>query len=170
VKDRLLRTSVGTYKAAEWSGENTSGCWPIGDSVLVLPDEAATKIGGIHLADDSVEKMTMAAESGVIVALGDGAFEWTADRMRRWSGYRPQVGDRVRIERYAGGLQVGNDGRTYRLMTDKCIGAIESAGRPQELDRVARAGFGETGTGQRQRPPTDATGEIGAALIMSSVA
>ena len=132
LKPRLLRTAVGTYKAVEWAGVNTSGFVPIGDMVLVLPDEAETKSkGGIIMPDDVSDRQAMAAESGVIIALGDGAFAYSADRMRGWTGYKPKVGDRVRMERYAGQMQTGEDGLQYRLMTDKCIGGVE------RLERVA---------------------------------
>ena len=127
MKDRVLTTLVGTYKETEWWGRNTAGFDPIGDMVLVLPDEAVTiTTGGILMPDQVTDQNTMAAESGTLVALGEGAFRFTADG-RPWVGPRPQVGDRVRMQRYSGQLQAGKDKHAYRLMTDRCIGAIEVA-------------------------------------------
>lgn len=92
--------------------------------VLVLPDEAAgITPGGIHMPDQQRERQSMASETGIIVAMGDGAFLWTADRTRPFVGARPVIGQHVYFERYAGQELIGADGNVYRLMTDKAIGA-----------------------------------------------
>lgn len=129
---KLVMTPLGEYAPAEWRGENTSGIQPIGDRVLVLPDGPAEK--DIHRDDGSVvsfalpeetkERMAMAAETGVIVAVGESAWAWNADRTRPFSGDKPVEGQRVWFERYAGSLQHGKDGNLYRLMSDNCVGAV----------------------------------------------
>jgi co-chaperonin GroES (HSP10) len=122
----LLRTEVAEFVRSEFTG-NTSGYIPIGDRILVKVDEAAaTTSGGVYLPDDITYKMTMAAETGVIVAMGDAAFYWTFDRSRLWHGYRPKVGDHVYLERYAGRVVKGKDSTLYRVMDDKCIACVSS--------------------------------------------
>jgi co-chaperonin GroES (HSP10) len=124
-KPRLLRTELGEFEQNQ-SAVNDSGYQPIGDRVLIKVDNAAsTSSGGVHLPDDVVYKQTMAAETGIIVALGDAAFKWTFDRSREWYGYRPEVGNRVYVERYAGRILKGKDGVWYRLMDDTCVAGIE---------------------------------------------
>lgn len=119
------RGSATQYLAPIWSGKNEAGCIPIGEKVLVLPYMAVTKTeAGIHMPDDFKERMQLSAEMGVIVALGDDAFTWNADRTRHFAGYKPKVGDHVHMERYAGAVVQGDDGRDYRLIEDKQIGAV----------------------------------------------
>ena len=123
---KLLKSSQNhEVTLAEYHGKNESGYQPLGDSVLVAFDRAAdTTGGGVHLPQNMIERMDMASESGVIVALGSEAFRWIADRTREWQGPKPKAGDRVYMERYSGQLLKGIDGATYRLCTDKCIGAV----------------------------------------------
>jgi co-chaperonin GroES (HSP10) len=127
MRDQLIRTETADYVAREWDGKNTSGYRPIGDHVLVLPDTASDKAGKhglIHLPQDQIERMSLASESGILAALGDDSFTWNTDRTRPFAGQKPVVGDRVVFDRYAGRVIRGRDGRTYRLMTDTCIGGI----------------------------------------------
>lgn len=121
---KVLRKGT-QYLAPIWKGENTSGCTPIGDKVLILPYLALEQTeGGVHIPNDVKERMQLSAVSGVIVALGDDSFTWSADRMRPFGGYKPQVGDHVYFERYAGAEMTGDDGIEYRLVDDKSIGAV----------------------------------------------
>lgn len=118
-------TTLAAYVPAEWSGKNESGIVPLGARVLVLPDVAETQTtGGVHLPVDVASRNGMAAETGVLVALGDGAFAWSGDRIHAWNGPKPEVGVRVVIERYAGQLQRGLDGQIYRILEDRAIGAL----------------------------------------------
>jgi co-chaperonin GroES (HSP10) len=122
---KVLSVSRVEYIAAPWTGENKSGCTPVGDRVLILPDIAMTKSqGNIALPDDVVERMQLSASSGVIVEIGDDAFAWNSDRTRPFGGYKPKAGDRVHFEKYAGKEIVGDDGAKYRLVDDKAIGGI----------------------------------------------
>ena len=128
MQDKILtRTRIGQYVENGWSGENTSGIDPIGDQVLVLPDQAPEKTpGGVWIDQTTREKQSLAAETGIIAAIGDGAWSWNMDRTRRFEGTKPSVGQRVCFTRYAGMEVIGDDGVMYRLMGDNCIGGLRS--------------------------------------------
>jgi co-chaperonin GroES (HSP10) len=139
MREKLLtKTRLGAFEAAEWTGENLSGELPVGDRVLVLPDKAATKTaGGIELPSSMRETQTLAAESGVIVAIGLGAWTWNADRTRRFEGIKPQVGQRVSFERYSGTEIIGADGEIYRAMSDASIATIKQMPAAATKDKAA---------------------------------
>ena len=125
-------TTLAAYVPATWTGTNESGISPLGARVLVLPDVAEEQTtGGVHLPPDVAARNGMAAETGVLVALGEGAFAWSGDRIHPWVGRRPEPGDRVIIERYTGQLQRGLDGQIYRICEDRAIGAIATAPREE---------------------------------------
>lgn len=125
---KILNVSRVEYMPAIYSGSNKSGVEPVGDRVLILPDMAMTKSqGGIQLTQDVVDRMQLSATSGVIIACGDDAFAWNSDRTRPFSGYKPQAGDRVHFEKYAGKEIVGDDGVKYRLVDDKSIGGVKKS-------------------------------------------
>jgi co-chaperonin GroES (HSP10) len=129
--DRLIITQFGQYRA-QYDGENRSGLQPICDLVLVLCDQAADMTsGGIHIPDDVREKMGYAATTGVVVAVGPQAFAYDSRRMVFWEGERPKQGDRVVFKKYSGIEYDGRDGMMYRLMEDRCIGAIELPIEPE---------------------------------------
>lgn len=122
----IKRGHLNDLILAEYSGKNESGFEPLNDIVLVLPDQVSEKTaGGIDLPPDVVERMQAAAESGVIIAMGDGAFRTSSYGSRPWKGYRPKPGDRVYMRRYSGILMGGEDKRIYRLVTDIEIGAVQ---------------------------------------------
>lgn len=126
MEPRLIKTQHAEYVKAEYSGTNESGVRPVGDRVLILPDESAEQTSGaVFLPQATVERGSMAAETGVLVALGDGAFVWNSDRSRPFAGTKPQVGDRIIFEKYSGQLMIGKDKRFYRLADDKVIGAVD---------------------------------------------
>lgn len=128
MQPKLIRTEIAQYSPAQWGGENQSGIKPVGEMVLILTDQIRDKTaGGVYITDDQRERQEMAAETGVLVAVGDGAFLWTHDKTRPWEGYKPKVGDRVYIQRYAGQLFPGRDGQRYRMMEYTCVGGIEDA-------------------------------------------
>src|SRR5258708_5430290 len=123
---RILSVRKAEYIPSPWFGKNESGCIPVGDRVLIRPDIAASSSGKIKLPEDVVDRAQLSASSGVIVALGDDAFVWNADRTRPYGGYKPKAGDRVHFERYAGKVILGDDGVEYRIVDDKAIGAVKS--------------------------------------------
>lgn len=139
MQPRLIKQAhLGELVQAAYSGKNESGFDPIDEMVLVLPDGAAeTTAGGITLTPEMVERMSLAAETGVIVAMGEGAFRWNASKSRPWSGYRPQPGDRVYMRRYAGQVMLGEDRKLYRLISDVEVGAIQRIPAIYEGDLVA---------------------------------
>lgn len=134
MEPKLVKTRLAEYVPAEFSGKNESGIHPVGDRVLVLPDQASkTSSGLIHFTDEQISRNAEAAETGVIVEAGQEAFIWNSDRSRKWeSADKPKVGTRVAFDRYAGGFYHGKDGQMYRLMDDKCIGATADEDEPEK--------------------------------------
>jgi chaperonin GroES len=128
MENKLIRkTSLGAqYVTSAYSGKNTSQVAALDDNVLIMIDEAVEQTtGGIILTETAQEHHKAAAETGVVVEAGEGAFKFTADRSRAWTGLRPEPGDRVYFQRYAGQIIIGTDGREYRMMTDKCIAGLD---------------------------------------------
>jgi chaperonin GroES len=122
---RLITGDQREFVTAPWDGVNRSGYQPLDDKVMVRMDEhASITSGGIHIPDTAAERQSIAGETGVVVALGPAAFVWDDDARRMWSGQRPEPGDRVYIERYAGQVLQGIDGMTYRLVSQRCVGAV----------------------------------------------
>lgn len=122
---KVIRKRASQYLPAIWDGKDTSGCVPIGDKILILPDLFLEQTAaGIHMTDEFTERMQLSAQTGIIVSIGDDAFTWSSDRMRPFGGYKPKVGDHVYYERYAGAEVTGDDGRQYRLVEDRQVGAV----------------------------------------------
>ena len=112
------------YEVADFDGTNTSGLNPLADTVIVMCDVAPDKTAGnLFITADTQLRQQMMAETGVIVAIGEGAFKWLSDRTRPWIGRVPEVGEHIAFERYAGREQTGLDGKQYRVMTDRVIAA-----------------------------------------------
>lgn len=131
MQSRMLATEEARYVPASWGGTNESGITPLGDSVIIKIDRASDKIGktGMLVAAPSMQKThDRASQTGLVVAVGDGAFVWTADRSRPWSGTKPQPGDRVFFGRYAGEPYQGDDGDLYVILTDTQVHAILNKG------------------------------------------
>ncbi len=123
MEPRLIKGLHAEYVPAKWSGKDESGVRVVGKTVLVLMDECAPQTtGGIDLTPDTIERMSMASESGVLVSVSPGAFLLNED-MTPWIGEKPKPGDRVYIEKYAGKQVKGRDGKTYRIMDYSSIGA-----------------------------------------------
>lgn len=128
LEGRILRTGdQRDYVESSFDGENHSGITPLDDKVLVLMDEhAEVSSGGIIVPDDTRSRQSMASETGVVIALGAMAFKLADDGDRLWTTVRPNPGDRVFVERYAGRVVQGRDSREYRLVSQKSIGALFS--------------------------------------------
>lgn len=124
MKPRLLSIRRAEFLPAPYFGKNESGCLPIGDRVLVRPDIAASSSGGIEIPDEVIDRAQLSASSGVVIDLGLGAFEWNSDRTRPFIGDKPQPGDRVHFDKFAGKLILGDDGVEYRLLDDNSIGGV----------------------------------------------
>jgi len=124
VQDRLLKTDIAEFARAAWSGRNESGFAPMSTNIMVLPDGVNDRTaGGIFLPEEQRSRMALAAESGVVVAMGSEAFKYAVDGTP-WRGDRPSVGAHVYFERYAGQVLSGRDGLQYRVMDAKCVGAL----------------------------------------------
>lgn len=128
MQPKILKTGLAEYTAQIWTGKNESGAQPIGDTVLILPDEGAERTsGGVFIDARTQERHTLASETGILVDAGPGAWKWSSDRSRPFEGITPSIGQRVWFTRYSGQLIQGDDGKTYRVMTDNCVGAIKAA-------------------------------------------
>lgn len=142
MQEHLIKGIHAEYIPAQWSGQNTSGVRMVGKTVLVLTDECSPSTsGGVALPQDLIEKMSMAAETGVLVAVADGAFLLNEDGSP-WSGPKPQPGDRVYIEKYAGKQIKGRDGKTYRIMDYGSIGATYEAAPYLNVPLTGGSGVG----------------------------
>ena len=124
MRPRFIKTELAEYEPAEWTPSSEPPVRPINDNVLVLADVCVSTRKGVLLPEKHVEQMNRAAESGVIIDLGDDAFRWNANQTRAFVGERPAPGTRVCFSRYSGQM-IHRDGRVFFLMTDTCIGAIE---------------------------------------------
>jgi chaperonin GroES len=125
MEGRIITGDHREFVLAGWDGANHSGFDPLDDKVLVLMDEhVEVTSGGLTLPAQVVERQSAAGETGLIVALGPAAFVWNDEATRDWSGRKPEPGDRVYVEKYAGQLLQGADGKTYRLMSQRCVGAV----------------------------------------------
>lgn len=101
--------------------ENTSGIWPCGHRILVLPEQVETKTeSGIYVVTPQTEKLEdMAQTFGVVVAMGKTCYN---DQPSPWCN----VGDRVSFAKYSGLLNTGKDGKKYRVINDLDIVSIVS--------------------------------------------
>lgn len=112
-KQNMFKTQVGQFLVATWTGTNESGWTPIGDKVLIYPDQCPEETAhGIKIPLETVARHTMAAEGGIVVELGPDAT------------IPVKPGDRVFIERFGGSLCPGHDGKIYRIMDQSCIAAV----------------------------------------------
>jgi co-chaperonin GroES (HSP10) len=120
LKPRLVTTEHGRYEPASYNGKNLSGIkTPLGDRIVVLPDESATtigKAGKILIAADTQATHSLGAVTGTIISIGDEAWKSLTNR--------PRPGDRVIFNRYSGQVLLGLDGRNYRIMSEATIGGI----------------------------------------------
>ncbi|WP_342626917.1 co-chaperone GroES [Nguyenibacter vanlangensis] len=147
---RILKFDQQEYVMSDWDGVNRAGYVPLDDKILVLADvHAEMTSGAVQLPAGYVERQTLAAEHGTVIAVGPAAFRWNDDGTRQWVGRIPAPGDRVYFERYAGQLLRGEDGRLYRLMSQRCIAAIgvaaeagnaEAGNTEQDGKEMAHAG------------------------------
>lgn len=123
LQPRLISGMDAQYEVAEWPGDNASGLVAYGKRVLVKMDVCSkASAGGVLLTDDAREKMDFASTTGTIFAIGGSAFLFNDDGTK-WSGQKPQPGDRVYTEKYAGLVAKGRDGSMYRIMDEGSVAA-----------------------------------------------
>lgn len=105
------------------SGMNTSGWKAFEFKVLVEPrDIEKTTKGGLILADETIEKDQFKRQEGILVDVGPMAFSWA-----EWPEgvEKPKPGARVMFSKFTADALTGKDGKTYWIMNDKSIMAIE---------------------------------------------
>lgn len=127
MEPKLFKTELAEYIPATWNGKNESGWTPVGDRVIVLPDQAAEIIRGIHIPQEVKSRHALAAEAGCLVAAAEGAFKWNSDRVTPFVGRKPLPGERVNIHRYSGQTLMGKDGLLYRMLDCAEIGGVADA-------------------------------------------
>ncbi|KAA0216173.1 co-chaperone GroES [bacterium] len=89
---------------------------PLNDKILIERSKAEEKTkGGIILPDGAKEK----PKEGVIVAVGDGRFTDSGERV----AFQVKKGDRVLFKSYSG-TDVKLDGKEYILMSEEDILAV----------------------------------------------
>ena len=98
---------------------NTSGIYPAGHRILVLPDEVEHKTAsGIVLATASQQQREeMAQVDGVLIAVGTNAWH---DQAAPFA----VVGQRVMFGKYTGIVREGKDGKKYRVLSDLDVVAV----------------------------------------------
>jgi chaperonin GroES len=89
--------------------------------VLIKPDKVEGQTsGGLFLPDSARDKQQFSVDRGEVISFGDGFYQ-------ELPGPKPEIGDRVIFNRYAGSLITVDDGagrQDYRLCNDKDICAI----------------------------------------------
>ena len=99
--------------------KNESGIIPVEYKCLIkVKDKEKKTQGGIIIPDTVGDRYHEASEVGIFIAAGGLAFtapDWPV---------RPEPGMKVMFDRYAGSVQEGKDGKKYRMVNDKELGAI----------------------------------------------
>ena len=123
LKPRLIKGMQATYIASKWEGESRAGLTVHGKNVLVLTDECSPKTaGGVELPPDLIDRMNEASVTGVVCGVGADAFR-RFDDGALWVGPKPELGDRIVFEKYAGVLVRGADERMYRILDFRAVAA-----------------------------------------------
>lgn len=111
------------------------GIRPVEYNVIVAPvpsTEGEGKIGSVFIPDESKETLDLAMQVGRVIDQSPLAYSYD-----KWPdpSKQPQVGQIVWFARYAGKEFEGADGKTYRILKDKDIGAvIEDVVAPSTLN------------------------------------
>lgn len=118
------RSSRGlSVEEVEFEG-NTSGFEAYDYKVFVLKDKVKdTTDGGIVIARDLADQEEWTVVTGVLVSAGHLAFTEGRDsngELIYWDR-RPQVGDRVMVQEFAGQKFKGKDEKFYLIFNDKQI-------------------------------------------------
>jgi co-chaperonin GroES (HSP10) len=92
---------------------NTSGIYPKGHRVLILPDvvEETTESGIILSVGIERDRERLAQLKGTIVEIGGSAWH---DQPEPWA----KVGDHVIFGKYSGLIYTGADDKEYRIIND----------------------------------------------------
>lgn len=100
------------------------GIRPVEYNVIVAPapsTEVEGKIGSIFIPDEARETLDLAMQVGRIIDQSPLAYDYAV-----WpdQSLKPQIGQIVWFARYAGKEFEGTDGKNYRILKDKDIGAV----------------------------------------------
>lgn len=119
----LMKSGLLKAKPFPPVAEIRAGIEPHEYNVLVLQREFEEKTasGLIHLPQQNLEREEDAAVDGLLVATSPAAFSYAEYPQ---GCVKPVAGDLVIHRRYAGIVIDGEDGRKYRLMSDKDIVAV----------------------------------------------
>jgi len=96
------------------------GLRPVEYNVIIATAKMPEKIGSLYIPDTEKDRLEMGMQVGRILDMSPIAFNYDTYP----EGSIPQIGDLVWFARYAGGLFEGADGREYRMIKDKDIGAV----------------------------------------------
>ncbi len=134
--------------------ECNPGIRPVEYNVIVATVSATEdkKIGSIFIPDDTSETLDLAMQVGRIIAQSPNAYDYA-----NWAdeSLKPQIGQAVWFARYAGKDFTGIDGRQYRILKDKDIGAVI-----EELAEIpATENFQATGYREAVRLASQAQGQ-----------
>ncbi len=101
---------------------NKSGIKPLGNKVLVLPDQIRDKTaaGVIVIPESQRAREEMAQIEGVVVEIGKTAWKDHGDGSP-WC----KPGDRIHFAKYAGVFVKGDDGNTYRVINDEDVVSLK---------------------------------------------
>lgn len=109
------------------------GIRPVEYNVIVAPvpsTEVEGKIGSVFIPDEAKETLDLAMQVGRIIDQSPLAYDYA-----KWAdpSQQPQIGQIVWFARYAGKEFEGADGKTYRILKDKDIGAVIEEPEPGEV-------------------------------------
>lgn len=114
------------------------GIRPVEYNVIVAPvpsTEVEGKIGSIYIPDEAKETLDLAMQVGRIIDQSPLAYDYA-----KWPDpdQKPQIGQIVWFARYGGKEFEGADGKQYRILKDKDIGAVIEEPRTSSLSDTAR--------------------------------
>lgn len=132
--------------------ENTSGLFPLGAAVLLLPYEPDlhSKRTMIVVPESYRQRLRVVENRGIVIAIGPEA--WRGEMQPR-----AKVGDKILFSKHAGAASPGIDGKLYRVVNaddiflgiEDGIDLAEYLGLPQEdkqmsfdFEEAQQKGFG----------------------------
>ena len=108
------------------------GIQPVEYNVVIAPARAPEKIGSLMVPDEYRDNQALAMQVGRIVAMSPLAFDYAV-----WpKGTQPTVWRIAWFARYAGKEFEGADGKTYRILKDKDIGAVIEEPAPSNVAQL----------------------------------
>lgn len=100
---------------------------PVEYQCLVAMSEFSERTaGGILLTEETKDREAYKASTARLVAVSPLAFTYAEDTA--WKLAQPRVGDVVFVGKYPGDEIEGRDGRKYRLIGDRQVGAVMERG------------------------------------------